>query len=169
MCRRTVSASEKSKMLDKLGRTYVDEGCKPGEIANRIARETGMSYRWVMKYLPDGLKARPGIRGPVPNPKNGFEGYVLKDIEEGRVCPTYAVIDIGKLILARHEKPLIVRTYGNVSFVNLTLERKIYDEFVRLGELLGISAETVIGNTLLLTLREIKKTIKLAAPIIAQS
>ena len=37
---------------------------KHGEIAYKIAEETGMSYRWVMKYLPDRVNERHGLGGP---------------------------------------------------------------------------------------------------------
>jgi len=63
VCRRDVSAGEKSGMLGKLGEIYLSEGLKPGKIACKIAEETGMSYRWVMQYLPDKLKERPGHGG----------------------------------------------------------------------------------------------------------
>jgi hypothetical protein len=59
VCRRTVSSSEKSDTLARLGRIYLEAGERPGKLAYRIAQETGMSYRWVMKYLSDALKARP--------------------------------------------------------------------------------------------------------------
>lgn len=55
-CRRSVSAKEKTEMLDKLGEIMLEEGVKPGEISKKIAEETGMSYRWVMKYLPEKYK-----------------------------------------------------------------------------------------------------------------
>ena len=56
VCRRDVSAGEKSEMFGKLGEIYVSEGLKLGRIAYKIAEETGMSCRWVMQYLPDKLK-----------------------------------------------------------------------------------------------------------------
>ena len=56
VCRRDVSAGEKSGMLGKLGEIYLSEGLKPGKIAYKIAEETGMSYRWVMQYLPEKCK-----------------------------------------------------------------------------------------------------------------
>jgi len=64
MCRRDVSGGEKNGMLGKLGEIYLSEGLKLGRIAYEIAEETGMSYQWVMQYLPDKLKERPGLGGP---------------------------------------------------------------------------------------------------------
>ena len=63
VCRRDVSAGEKSGMLGKLGELYLSEGLKPGKIAYKIAEETGMSYPWVMQYLPDKYKERLGLGG----------------------------------------------------------------------------------------------------------
>ena len=60
VCRRNVSATEKSEILQELGEIYVKAGVKPGtELARKISEETGMSYRWMMKYLPDNSKERP--------------------------------------------------------------------------------------------------------------
>jgi hypothetical protein len=55
-CRRNVPAKEKIETLAKLGEIYQKEGVKPGKIAQKIAEKTGMSYTWVMKYLPEKLK-----------------------------------------------------------------------------------------------------------------
>lgn len=59
VCRRTVPPEEKSEMLERLGRIYLGQGERPGKLAYRIAVETGMSYRWVMKYLPNDMKTKP--------------------------------------------------------------------------------------------------------------
>lgn len=64
VCRRQVPAAEKSEILEKLGEIYLSQGVKPGKIAYKIAVTTGMSYRWVMKYLPDKPKERSGLGGP---------------------------------------------------------------------------------------------------------
>ena len=63
VCRRHISAQEKMDMLEKLGQIYLSQGLTVGKIAPKIAEETGMSYRWVMNYLPDKYKERPGLEG----------------------------------------------------------------------------------------------------------
>jgi ParB-like chromosome segregation protein Spo0J len=45
VCRRNVPAKEKTEMLEKLGEIYQKEGVKPGNIAQKIAEETGMTCR----------------------------------------------------------------------------------------------------------------------------
>jgi hypothetical protein len=62
--RRTVPRKEKTMLLAKLGEIYLNEGVEPKKISERIMEETGMSYPWVMKYLPDKYKERPGLGGP---------------------------------------------------------------------------------------------------------
>lgn len=57
MVRRDVSAEEKSEALGELAEAT---GWAPKEIAENL----GASYRWVMKYLPDKYKERPGAGGP---------------------------------------------------------------------------------------------------------
>jgi hypothetical protein len=55
-CRREVSAREKTEMLDKLSEILLGEGIRPGKISKSITEEIGMSYTWVMKYLPKKYK-----------------------------------------------------------------------------------------------------------------
>jgi ParB-like chromosome segregation protein Spo0J len=44
VCRRHVTAKEKTAMLERLGEIYLNEGVKPGKIAYKIVEETG-SYK----------------------------------------------------------------------------------------------------------------------------
>ncbi|MDI6847891.1 MAG: hypothetical protein QMD23_07205, partial [Candidatus Bathyarchaeia archaeon] len=53
VCRRDVSANEKGEMLERLGEIYLREGLEPGKMVYKIAEETGMSYRWVTRYLSE--------------------------------------------------------------------------------------------------------------------
>jgi hypothetical protein len=155
VCRRTVSSSEKSDTLARLGRIYLEAGERPGKLAYRIAQETGMSYRWVMKYLPDDLKARPGLGGPAL-PK-GREVYKCK--LKSNICKVArpATIDLEKLVSKPQGRRLIIRTYTNANFVNLAFEKEIYQDFERVAESLGSTAETIICNAMILILKEIEK------------
>ena len=167
VCRRTVSSSEKSDTLARLGRIYLEAGERPGKLAYRIAEETGMSYRWVMKYLPDNLKVRPGLGGPalLGNRK------VYKCKEENNLCKVArsATVDLEKLASARHGTKFVVRTYVNADFVSLTLEKKLYQEFERVAARLGSTAETIIGNAMILILKEIDKISTPSSLIVAES
>jgi hypothetical protein len=54
--RRIVSSKEKTNQLGELAEIYLSEGIEKGRIAYTIMVETGMSYRWVSKYLPQRYK-----------------------------------------------------------------------------------------------------------------
>jgi len=58
--RRQVPAEEKRQMLSEIAKLT---GWSPQQIAESL----GMSYTWVMKYLPDEFKQRPGV-GPSEYP-----------------------------------------------------------------------------------------------------
>jgi hypothetical protein len=161
VCRRTVSSSEKSDTLARLGRIYLEAGERPGKLAYRIAQETGMSYRWVMKYLPDNLKAKPGL--------GGQKLYNCK--EKSDVCKVArcATIDLEKLVSTPPEKTLVVRTYVNADFVSFTLEKKTYRDFERAARNLNSTAETIISNAMVLILKEIEKIRIPLSPAVAEN
>ncbi|HUW49154.1 MAG TPA: hypothetical protein VMW36_10470 [Patescibacteria group bacterium] len=156
MCRRTISNSEKREMLKKLGGIYLEQGEKPGKLAYRIAEETGMSYRWVMKYLPERMKARPGLGGPSAS-SVGFD-KCKGDYNISKVAQR-ATIDLTKLLTRSQEKPIVIKTYTNASFVSLTLEKRVYEDFERFAKQLGLTAETIISNAMLMVLREVESMI----------
>jgi len=54
--RRNAPAREKTELLEEIGKILLEKGVPPGEISKKIAEKTGMSYTWVMKYLPDRFK-----------------------------------------------------------------------------------------------------------------
>ena len=152
VCRRAVSSDEKSEMLETPGTIFLEEGEKQANLGYRIAAETGMSYRWVMKYLPTHLKDRPGLGGPSKLPKleNGERN---KDTNESKQCPT---MDILKILSGSSERVVLVRTYVNTDFVHLILEKRCYENLQKAVESLGVTPETVISNMIDLLLNEIK-------------
>ena len=101
--RRSVPSKEKTELLKRLGEIYLNEGVKPGKIAYKIAEETGMSYRWVMKYLPDRFKdsaqserassAARCAAGENPKRERSFRGAEKNDaVEEAYMV--YGVHDV---------------------------------------------------------------------------
>jgi D-ribose pyranose/furanose isomerase RbsD len=162
-----VPSSEKSDTLARLGRIYLEAGERPGKLAYRIAEETGMSYRWVMKYLPDDLKARPGLGGPALLKSQNL--YKCK--RNNNVCKVArsATIDFERLVLKPQGKKLIIRTYANANFVNLALEKKMYQDFERVAERLGSTAETIICNAMILILKEIEKISIPLSPTVSEN
>jgi hypothetical protein len=152
VCRRNVSAEEKSEILQELGEIYVEAGLKPGtELASKISEETGMGYRWVMKYLPDNFKERPGVGGPSPvfNLTNAKE-----KVYEGKVaCRATLQLDI--LLAEPAERVLKVKKYANTDFVQFVLERRFYANFEKLAEDLGTTPDVIINNVLVSTVRKL--------------
>ena len=113
-CRRTVPAQEKTDMLDKLGSILLKEGLKPGEIAEKIAEDTGMSYRWVVKYLPKEYK------DPTQSRRRSHES---SDAHRA----TGLLADVFEP--PKRRNGLKINKYGNTEFVLLMLDKSFYSEF----------------------------------------
>lgn len=149
VCRRAVSPKEKKEMLRELGKICLEEGEKPGKIAFRIAEMTGMSYTWVMKYLPDEYKARPGLGGP----SRSFRLDKCGDFFDKSQVTRRVTIDLPELFSAPRRNCVTMKTYANVNFVNLILNKKIYDNLERISERFGTTADNLISNAITLILK----------------
>jgi hypothetical protein len=158
VCRRHVSAEEKSEILERLGEIYFNEGIEPGKIAYKIAEETGMSYRWVMNYLPDKLKARPGLGGS--SKALGFDKSKEKT-QKSKVAH-YATLRDELSLVNPQRKILSVKNYTNTKFVNIILEKRFYTKVEKIAEILGTKPDIIINNTLLLTLKKLEDMAKSA-------
>ncbi|MGB9676003.1 MAG: hypothetical protein ACPL0C_02300 [Candidatus Bathyarchaeales archaeon] len=164
VCRRKVSAKEKREILQRLGEIYLGEGVKRGTtLAYKISEETGMSYRWVMKYLPDNLKERPGVGGPHP--------FVFKKVDEGLSkgkgkVARRATLRFDILRAVPQEKVLKIVKYANTDFVQILLDGFFYDEIEKLAEGLGITSDHFVNNLLVWVVKKLKGTaIKSTVPI----
>lgn len=146
VCRRRMSTEEKRRILEELGKIYLSEEHKVSRIARRIARETGMTYRWVMKYLPESLKERPGMGGP----------HVKGDPRKNPVerCSTAAALLMNHSGLT--EKGLTVSNYANTNFVHIVLDRWLYEKIQRVAESLGTTADTLIASAILSVVKDWK-------------
>lgn len=121
--RRVVSHTEKRNLLERLGEIYFKE-VEPGGIAYKIAHETGMSYTWVMKYLPER-----------------FKNSVQSNRRFGSVTRRVTTILDDVLKPPKREGALKIQRYSNTHFVAFTLERNFYEEFERDSLELGLSTE----------------------------
>jgi hypothetical protein len=130
-CRRHVPAEEKTEMLGRLGEIYLKEGVEPKRITLEIMEKTGMSYRWVMKYLPDKYKERPGLGGP--------KDWVNVDKHKVTLCVTGILKEL--LTPPQREGALKIKKYVNVDFVSLMLDKPFYEEFERDSLELEVSTE----------------------------
>jgi hypothetical protein len=154
-CRRKVSAKEKREILQRLSEIYLGEGAKRGtELAYKISEETGMSYRWVMKYLPDNFKERPGVGGPYPL----FDfTNVQKELSKGKVARR-ATLRFDILTAEPQEKVLKIVKYANTNFVQILLDDHFYEEIEKLAESLSVSPEQFVNNLLVWAVKKLKRT-----------
>ena len=152
VCRRNVSAEEKSEILQELGELHVKAGLKPGkELVSKISEETGMSCRWVMKYLPDNFKERPGVGGPSPV----FDLTNVKEkLYEGKAA-CRATLQLEVLLAEPAERVLTVKKHANTDFVNVVLQRRFYANVEKLAENFGTTPDVIINNMLVSTVREL--------------
>jgi hypothetical protein len=158
VCRRNVPAEEKSRMLEELGELYVKAGVKPGaELARKISKVTGMSLRWVMMYLPDRLKERPGVGGP----SKTFLQNVKRIFYKGKVARLATELQLEFLVAEPAEKVLTVKRYANTDFVQVMLERRFWEDVERLTENLGATPEIILNNILVWA---VKRLAKLSSP-----
>jgi hypothetical protein len=153
VCRRKVSAKEKREILRELGELYIKEGVKPGtELANKISEKTGMSYRWVMKYLPDNLKERPGVGGP-------SRRFNLTKVREDPVAQR-ATSQIEFLLSKPVERVLTVKKYSNVDFVQIMLDKRFYTNIEKLAENLGAPPDVIINNVLVWAVKRLTEILR---------
>ena len=146
--RRHIPAKEKREMLGRLGEIYQKEGVEQGKIAYKIAEKTGMSYRWVMKYLPSSFKdevqseRRAGLVARRATGKDTKQREGPKEIVE--------------LMEPPKEKILTIQKYANTHFVNVIVEKPFYTQLERMAEKLGTTPEVLLSNILLKGLKELE-------------
>jgi len=130
--RRSVSSLEKKELLGSLGEIYFREGIEPGKIAYEIAEETGMSYQWVMKYLP----------------------YRYKDcLQSDRAKPALRHGATMNKLLTPPKDVLNIRTYANTDFVSVMFRRPLYEKLEEKAKELETTLDKLIYNAILLILR----------------
>jgi hypothetical protein len=149
VCRRQVPAQEKSDVLRQLGDIYLREGVKRGKLAHRISEDTGMSYRWVMRYLPDDLKKRPGAGGPS---SALIDDKRKENFDKGKVASLATaygnLLLVGPRPFQRAERILLLKDYANTDFVHIVLEKDFYEKIEQAAQYLTITPETLINNVL---------------------
>ena len=100
-----------------LGEILLREGVEPGKIASKIAEETGMSYRWVMKHLPNRFKDR------------------LQSERASSAAHCAAGILTELLKPPKKRGSLIIKNCTNTDFISLILEKKFFEEFKEKDEM----------------------------------
>jgi ParB-like chromosome segregation protein Spo0J len=154
VCRRNVPAKEKTETLAKLGEIYQKEGVKPGKIAQKIAEKTGMTCRWVTKYLPDKFK----------DPLQSKRASSAERRSAENVPRVHALL---KELLSPPQRKgaLEIKKYANTHFVNVVVEKSFYEEFEKTSSELGVSTEISMLKALEEYHEKMKKALELKKPI----
>jgi hypothetical protein len=95
-----------------------------GVIAHKLADETGMSYTWVMKYLP-----------------HRFKDSVQSERRTGSVTQRVTRILDELLRPPKMKGALKLMNYTNTDFVSLIIKKNFYEEFEKKSLELGVSTE----------------------------
>jgi hypothetical protein len=146
--RRSVPAAEKNELLNQLGEIMLKEGVEPGQIAAAISEKTGMSYRWVAKYLASEFKDK--IQST-----------------RARLAARHAAEVYSEVASAPKRKgSLLVKNYINSSFVIITVPREFYADFEKRSLSLGIPVENSIQKALEQHLEKMEQMQQLKAPLL---
>jgi len=132
--RRTVSGAEKVDLLGRLAEIYFSEGIENGKIAYKIAEKTGMSYQWVIKYLPDKFKDR------MQSERARFSQPAIQRRATAK-------------FLKPHGEVLTVKNYANTEFVNLIMKKSLYQKLEEKAKKLETTSINLIYSALLLILK----------------
>jgi len=147
VCRRNVSAEEKTQMLCELGQVYLELGVPHSELIKMIVRKTGMSYRWVMKYASIDLKVRPGLGG-----------HKIQEQQLGNGVARQATAD-EQLLSEPPERVANLTSYSNTKFATIIVDKRFYLKLEDSAARLGVDIDTIVNNALLLTMRQMKRLI----------
>jgi hypothetical protein len=142
VCRRDVPASEKRNLLGRLGEIHLRKGVELGKIAYKIAEETGMSYSWVMKYLPDKFKESSQAQKGRASATSRLTHQPLTF----RVSP-HNLEDPPKGAVA-------VKAYGNTSFVSIMLEKNLYKELEETARKLRTTPAKLLYNAIRIIIKQ---------------
>ena len=148
VCRRDVSSAEKTEELQKLGRICLERGVSKGELITEISNKTGMSYRWVMKYIPNELKLRPGLGGP-KKANEVYENQVARHATNEE-----------QLLVEPSERVAKLAMYSNTNFATIMVEKQFYLKLRYAATELGAELDVIVNNALLLTFQKLVELAK---------
>lgn len=134
--RRTAPAKEKIALLARLGNIYLNEGTPVGKIVYELAYHTGMSYRWVAKYLPERFKDSMHASAPKKKRKKTIACLATKSIK----------------LKDPPNDALKIANYSNTSFVNFVVKKKIYEALEKKAKELETNVEYLVYNAIRLIL-----------------
>jgi len=127
--RRYVCKEEKRKLMGELGDIFLREGIAVGKIAYEISSVTGMSYRWVMKYLPNTFKDELQA-----NRRKGLVAHHATKVTSFRDPPEGAVS---------------IQLFKNTNFISFTVEKSLYTKIEKKAKTLKMSPSKLMYNAIL--------------------
>ena len=131
--RRKVSAAETSEILTRLANIFVNEGTPIGKVTYKLANHTGMSYRWVAKYLPDEFKDKVQAEKRKNSvPQKAKKNLLLFDIPENE---------------------LRLKLYSNTNFVSFSIEKPLFEKLKKKAMKLKTTPRTLLYNAILIALQ----------------
>ncbi len=126
--RRNVSNCEKSRQLSHLAKIFVEEGITQGKLGYQIAEATGMSYQWVMKYLPEQFKDDKQADRAKSALCHRATNSNLRDPPEGVIS---------------------IIAYRNTDFVNIVVQKSLYEKLAEKAKEWEVTPDTIIYNALI--------------------
>jgi hypothetical protein len=128
-CRRTMSSQEKKDLLKEMGGVLLQEGVQRGEISKRISEESGMSYTWVMKYLPGEFKDQLQSERASSATRHGAE-----------------IAKILRILKPPRQKLLEIQKYRNANNVLVFINKALYKRIEKTCEMLSTTPEILVQN-----------------------
>jgi len=130
--RRNATSREKTELLEKLGQICINEGTPIGKVVYELMYQTGMSYRWVAKYLPkrfkDNKRAHQRARKKRFVACHATNSFVLDDLPKDalRLC-----------------------TYRNTNFVNFVMKKSLFNELEKKAKKLEMPVTNLLFNAIM--------------------
>jgi len=143
-CRRTVSSKEKTEMLDELGDILLKEGVEKGQVSKQLAELTGMSYRWVVMYLPKKYKDYSQSERASSAAK--FAAKSTKVLQQLRENPIKNFIEIGR--------------YKNANFMILMIKQPLFERIQKTCNSLQLEPNIFIQNAIEEKIKELSAITK---------
>jgi len=130
--RRNATSREKTELLEKLGQICINEGTPIGKVVYELMYQTGMSYRWVAKYLPKRFKDNKRVHQRVRKKRfvarHATNSFVPEDFPKDalRLC-----------------------TYRNTNFVNFVIKKSLFNELEKKAKKLEMPVTNLLFNAIM--------------------
>jgi hypothetical protein len=134
--RRNATSGEKTELLEKLGQMCINEGTPIGKVVYELMYQTGMSYRWVAKYLPKRFKDNNRAHR-----KNRRRRFVARHATESFIF---------------EEPPkdaLKLCTYRNTDFVNVVMKKSLFKELEKKAKEMELSVTNLLFTAIMKVLK----------------